>query len=63
MQTHEAYDELMDLWAEAAGARLFATTFKDPETLRDLMNYASALDNQAAQLLKSGLMSGFDEAP
>lgn len=43
-------DEIFELRAEAFGARELAATFDDGPSVRDLLNYAAALDRQAAEL-------------
>jgi hypothetical protein len=40
-------DEVLELRAEAAGARELAATFDDGPSVRDLLNYAAALDREA----------------
>jgi hypothetical protein len=43
-------DEILELRAEAAGARELAATFDDGPSVRDLLNYAAALDREADKL-------------
>ncbi len=45
--------DISELRAEAAGARRFAATFDRGPAVIDLLSYASALDNEAAQLEKA----------
>lgn len=50
--------DVEELLIEAAEARQFAATFQDTSTVRDLLNYASALEHEAAQLAKeTGVLS------
>ena len=46
-------EEISELRAEAAEARRLASTFEDSASVTDLLNYASALDNEATQLEKA----------
>jgi hypothetical protein len=47
--------EIAELRAEAAEARSLAGTFRCDKTVRDLLNYASELDIQAAKLEQDSL--------
>jgi len=46
----ETADDILELRAEAASARQLAATFGGGPTVTDLLNYADALDREAAQL-------------
>ena len=50
MGRDQAADEILELRAEAVGARELAGTFDDGPSVRDLLNYAAALDRQADEL-------------
>ena len=43
-------EEILELRAEAASARELAATFDDAPSVRDLLNYAAALDREADEL-------------
>ena len=50
MSRDQTADDILELRAEAASARKLAATFDDGPTVTDLLNYAAALDREAAQL-------------
>ena len=50
MGRRQTADEILELRAEAAGARELAATFDDGPSVRDLLNYAAALDREANEL-------------
>jgi hypothetical protein len=50
MLRDQTTDDIMELRIEAASARQLAATFDDGCTVRDLLNYADALDREAGRL-------------
>ena len=50
MRKDQIAEEILDLRAEAASARELAASFDDPASVADLLNYAVALEAQAAEL-------------
>lgn len=50
MGRDQTVDDILELRAEAAGAREVAATFDDGPSVRDLLNYAAALDREADEL-------------
>ena len=46
-------EDIRELRAEAADARDLASTFEGGPTVRDLLNYAAALDREASQMERS----------
>ncbi len=53
MSKDQIAEHISELRTEAAGARWLAATFEGGAAVRDLLNYASALDGEAAQLEKA----------
>ena len=50
MSRVETADDVLELRGEAASARQLAATFSDGPSLRDLLEYAAALDREADEL-------------
>jgi hypothetical protein len=48
--------DIVELLDEAAGARLLAATLRDTATIRDLLNYALALESDASRVREQSMV-------